>query len=165
MSLTKNKWHVVKDYDTGFVGVGCTVPWTCLGIADIHHDVPNIEDRVEVAELIASAPDLKKETQQQASTIKQLQARIGRLELASELFLESAESPCYCGESEYGCPHCDTAIKAQRIVDESPQQSLAHIQADAVEYLYKHYGVRTLNGRVIYGEAAKEYANQLRSQE
>lgn len=57
MSLARNRWHVVRLPDQDSFGIGCTVPWTCLGIAEIYPDVQE-DEREELAKLIAAAPEL-----------------------------------------------------------------------------------------------------------
>lgn len=72
--------------------------------------------------------ELTKENQQQAETIKQLEARVGRLEGA---ILARAKRRYSEAEKPEAIKAWVNALVA--IANESPQQSLAAIQADAIE--------------------------------
>ena len=159
MSLTNNNWHVVKDYDKGFVGVGCTAPWTCLGIADIHHDIPNIEERVEVAELIASAPELKRENQQLKQRELELRTQVERLREGLSHAIQCWE---YDGISE---EHGAVAMECDKRINETPQQALVGIQSSlvrrlATSFLLQHEDQR----RISVQEVIKWLGNQVAPQ-
>lgn len=58
----------------------------------------------------------------------------------------------------------DTAEAIRSVLNESPHQSLAHIQAEAVDAFAKWYCSTRTSGNFMVLTATKEYASQLRQQ-
>lgn len=91
----------------------------------------------------------------------QLKARIARLEYACNLYEKAMDEPCYCPDSEYGCPYCDTAIKAQKVLNETEQQSLNEMDVDRNNLIaYSTHLRRALSE--IYNDCTNDYNAVLR---
>jgi len=103
-----------------------------------------------------------------AEEIKQLQHERDELKghcvfLVQELSDLSAQNACHCGHPH--CNRCEDTKSAEEMINSTPTQSLAEIQAQAVDNLLEGYSDYLENALAhgVFSMTISQYVQQLRN--